>query len=76
MQPNLVDDAVNARFGGMHRFAAEGLRATQSITFGPEWPQISEALETAMSEAATGARTVPDAFNGAAAQVRRIVRRG
>ena len=76
MQPNLMDDAVNARFGGMHRFAAEGLRATQSITFGPEWPQISEALETAMSEAATGAKTVPDAFNGAAAQVRRIVRRG
>ena len=76
MQPNLVDDAVNARFGGMHRFAAEGLRATQSITFGPEWPQISEALETAMSEAATGTRTVPDAFNNAAAQVRRIVRRG
>jgi len=76
MQPNLVDEAVNARFGGMHRFAAEGLRATQSITFGPEWPQISEALETAMSEAATGARSVPDAFNGAAAQVRRIVRRG
>jgi multiple sugar transport system substrate-binding protein len=76
MQPNLMDEAVNARFGGMHRFAAEGLRATQSITFGPEWPQISEALETAMSEAATGAKTVPDAFNGAAAQVRRIVRRG
>ncbi len=76
MQPNLVDEAVNARFGGMHRFAGEGLRATQSITFGPEWPQISEALETAMSEAATGARSVPDAFNGAAAQVRRIVRRG
>lgn len=76
MQPNLVDDAVNARFGGMHRFAAEGLARTQSITFGPEWPQISEALETAMSEAASGGRSVPDAFNAAAAQVRRIVRRG
>ncbi len=76
MQPNLVDEAVNARFGGMHRFAAEGLRATQSITFGPDWPQISEALETAMSEAATGQRSVADAFNAAAAQVRRITRRG
>ncbi|HEV7268986.1 MAG TPA: sugar ABC transporter substrate-binding protein [Falsiroseomonas sp.] len=76
MQPNLLDEAVNARFGGMHRFAAEGLARTQSITFGPEWPQISEALETAMSEAASGTRTVPDAFNAAAASVRRIVRRG
>jgi multiple sugar transport system substrate-binding protein len=76
MWPNLNDDAVNARFGGMHRLAAEGLRDTQSVTFGPDWPQISEALETAMNEAATGARTVPDAFNNAAAQVRRIVRRG
>jgi multiple sugar transport system substrate-binding protein len=76
MTPNLLDEAVNARFGGMHRFAAEGLRATQSVTFGPEWPQVSEALETAMNEAATGAKTVPDAFNNAAAQVRRIVRRG
>lgn len=76
MQPNLLDEAVNARFGGMHRFAAEGLRATQSITFGPDWPQISEALETAMSEAATGQRSVAEAFNAAAAQVRRITRRG
>lgn len=76
MQPNLVDEQVNARFGGMHRFAAEGLARTESITFGPEWPQVAEALETAMSEAASGSRTVPDAFNAAAAQVRRIVRRG
>lgn len=76
MQPNLVDEQVNARFGGMHRYAAEGLARTESITFGPEWPQISEALETAMSEAASGTRSVPDAFNAAAAQVRRIARRG
>jgi multiple sugar transport system substrate-binding protein len=76
MTPNLLDEAVNARFGGMHRFAAEGLRETQSITFGPEWPQISEALEVAMNEAAAGTRSVADAFNNAAAQVRRITRRG
>jgi multiple sugar transport system substrate-binding protein len=76
MSPNLVDAAVNERFGGMHRFAAEGLRDTQSITFGPEWPQVSEALETAMNEAASGSRSVADAFNNAASTVRRIVRRG
>jgi multiple sugar transport system substrate-binding protein len=76
MQPNLLDEAVNARFGGMHRFAAEGLARTESVTFGPDWPQISEALETAMSEVATGQRSAADAFNNAAAQVRRIARRG
>jgi multiple sugar transport system substrate-binding protein len=76
MTPNLLDEAVNARFGGMHRFAAEGLRETQSITFGPEWPQVMEALEVAMNEAAAGTRSVADAFNNAAAQVRRITRRG
>jgi multiple sugar transport system substrate-binding protein len=76
MTPNLLDEAVNARFGGMHRFAAEGLRETQSITFGPDWPQVMEALEVAMNEAAAGTRSVADAFNNAAAQVRRITRRG
>jgi multiple sugar transport system substrate-binding protein len=73
---NLVDDAVNARFGGMHRFAAEALAKTQYITYGPDWPQISEALEIAMSEAASGAKSVPDAFNGAASEVQRIIRGG
>jgi multiple sugar transport system substrate-binding protein len=76
MQPNLVDDAVNARFGGMHRFAAQALERTESITFTPEWPQVNEILETAMSEAATGTRSVADAFNAAAASVRRVTRRG
>jgi hypothetical protein len=35
-----------------------------------------EAIETAMSEAASGAKSVPDAFKGAEAAVRRIARRG
>ena len=73
---NLVDEAVNARFGGMHRFAAQALDKTQYITFGPDWPQVSEALEIAMSEAASGAKSVPDAFNGAAKEVQRILRGG
>jgi maltose-binding protein MalE len=42
----------------------------------PEWPQVNEILETAMSEAATGTRSVADAFNTAAANVRRVTRRG
>ena len=60
----------------MHRFAAQALDKTQYITFGPDWPQVSEALEIAMSEAASGAKSVPDAFNGAAKEVQRILRGG
>lgn len=71
----LRDPAVNARFGGMHLYAADALQKTRAITYSPEWPQIMEALETAMSEAASGNRSVADAMNGAAAQVRRIARR-
>jgi hypothetical protein len=37
---------------------------------------MMEAIETAMSEAASGARSVPDAFRAADAAVRRIARRG
>ena len=73
---NLVDEAINARFGGMHKFAAQALEKTQYLTFGPDWPQVSEALEIAMSEAASGAKSVPDAFNGAAKEVQRILRGG
>ena len=71
----LRDPAVNARFGGMHLYAAEALTRTRAIAYTPEWPQVMEALETAMSEAASGTRSVADAMNGAAAQVRRISRR-
>ena len=38
-------------------------------------PQVIDAVETAMNNAATGAATVPDAMNGAARQVSRIVGR-
>jgi multiple sugar transport system substrate-binding protein len=73
---NLRDPQVNQRFGGMHNFAAEALQNTKVVPYSPEWPQIMEALETAMSEAASGTKNVTDAFKGAEATVRRIVRRG
>jgi multiple sugar transport system substrate-binding protein len=73
---NLRDADVNKRYGGMHTFAAEALQSTKVVPYSPEWPQIMEALETAMSEAASGAKTVPDAFKAAEAAVKRIVRRG
>jgi multiple sugar transport system substrate-binding protein len=73
---NLRDADVNRRFGGMHNFAASALQNTKVVPYSPEWPQIMEALETAMSEAASGTRTVPDAFRAADATIRRIARRG
>jgi multiple sugar transport system substrate-binding protein len=73
---NLRDPDVNKRFGGMHNFAAEALQNTKVVPYSPEWPQIMEAIETAMSEAASGTKSVADAFKGADASVRRIVRRG
>ncbi len=73
---NLRDPDVNKRFGGMHNFAAEALQNTKVVPYSAEWPQIMEALETAMSEAASGTKSVNDAFKGAEATVRRIVRRG
>ncbi len=73
---SLRDPAVNQRFGGMHAFAAEALQNTKVVPYTAEWPQMMEALETAMSEAASGQRTVPDAFRAAEATIRRIARRG
>ena len=74
--PNLRDPDVNKRFGGMHTFAAEALTNTKVVPYTADWPQMMEALETAMSEAASGAKSVPDAFKAADAAIRRIVRRG
>lgn len=74
--PNLRDPDVNRRFGGMHNFAAEALQNTKVVPYSADWPQMMEALETAMSEAASGAKPVPEAFKAADATIRRIARRG
>lgn len=74
--PNLRDPDVNKRYGGMHTFAAEALQNTKVVPYSADWPQMMEALETAMSEAASGTKSVPDAFKAADAAIRRIVRRG
>jgi multiple sugar transport system substrate-binding protein len=73
---SLRDPDVNKRWDGMHAYAAEALQNTKAVRYSAEWPQIMEALETAMSEAASGTKSVTDAFKGAEATVRRIVRRG
>jgi multiple sugar transport system substrate-binding protein len=74
--PNLRDSDVNKRYGGMHTFAADALQNTKVVPYSAEWPQMMEALETAMSEAASGTKSVPDAFKAADATIRRIARRG
>ncbi len=73
---NMRDPDVNRRFGGIHEMGAEALRNTKAVPYTADWPQMMEAIETAMSEAASGARSVPDAFRAAEAAVRRIARRG
>jgi multiple sugar transport system substrate-binding protein len=73
---NMLDPDVNRRFGGIHEMAAQALQNTKAVPYSADWPQMMEAIETAMSEAASGAKSVPDAFKGAEAAVRRIARRG
>jgi multiple sugar transport system substrate-binding protein len=73
---NLADPQVNERFGGMHRLAAQALEnSNNAIPNTPEFIQVVDVLEVAMSTIATGGATVPDAMNGAAAQAARIMRR-
>ena len=74
---NLRDPQVNARFGGMHNFAAAALESTKkSIPNIPEFLPCVDAMEVAMNNIATGQARVADAMNAAAAQVTRIMRRG
>jgi multiple sugar transport system substrate-binding protein len=73
---SLTDPDVNKRWAGMHNYAAEALKNTKAVRYSAEWPQMMEAMETAMSEAASGTKSVTDAFKAAEATVRRIARRG
>jgi multiple sugar transport system substrate-binding protein len=72
---NLRDQEVNKRFNGMHNIAAAALEKTKSIPNIPEFLPVVDVLEVAMSNIATGQASVPDAMNGAASQVARIMRR-
>ncbi len=72
---NLRDADVNKRYGGMHEIAAKALAKTKTIPNIPEFLPVVDVLEVAMSNIASGQATVPDAMNGAASQVARIMRR-
>ena len=74
---NMRDPDVNARFHGMHNFAAAALEGTKkSIPNIPEFLPTVDVMEVAMNNIATGQASVADAMNGAAAQVARIMKRG
>lgn len=55
--PNLEDEAVNARWGGMHAAAAAALRDASPFRYTEAWPQQFEILENAMSRLASGEST-------------------
>jgi multiple sugar transport system substrate-binding protein len=71
---NLLDADVNARFGGMHRAGHEGLKGARGVPLFPQWPQMSDILEAAMNEIATGQTQVKPALEAAASRARRALR--
>ncbi len=71
--PNLEDEAVNARWGGMHQAAATALRGATPLVYTEEWAQISEILETTISSlAADPSLDAKDALDEAAERVEAI----
>lgn len=71
---NLLDAEVNARFGGMHRAGAEGLKGARGVPLFPQWPQVADILEASVNEIATGQAQVKPALEAAATRVRRALR--
>lgn len=70
---NLRDPDVNARWGGMHKAAADALATAPGMAFGSNWPRISEIVETAISSLASGEQTdIQKALNTAAEEIKRI----
>lgn len=72
---NLIDAEVNRVSNGLHRFGALGLQGARGVPLIAEWPQISDILETAMSDMATGKAQVRPTLDDAAARVRKLMRR-
>ena len=71
---NLVDAAVNQRFDGMHRAAAQSLKGARGVPLFAQWPQFSDLLEATINELASGQGDVKTAMDGAAQRARRILR--
>lgn len=71
---NLLDADVNLRYNGMHLFAAQALKGAKGTPLFAQWPQVSDILESAISELATGKTQVKPALDDAAARVRKVMR--
>ena len=71
---NLVDGDVNVRYGGMHLFGAQALKGAKGTPLFPQWAQVSDILEAAVSELAGGQAQVKPVLDAAAARVRRAMR--
>jgi multiple sugar transport system substrate-binding protein len=71
---NLLDADVNVRYKSMHLFAAQALKGAKGAPSFPQWSQVSDVLEAAISELATGKVQVKPALDNAAARVRKILR--
>ena len=71
---NLLDGDVNARYNGMHVYGAQALKGAKGTPLFAQWPQVSDVLEAAISELASGQKQVKPALDEAAAKVRRIMR--
>lgn len=71
---NLLDADVNVRYKGMHLFAAQALKGAKGTPAFEQWPQVSDVLESAISELAAGKTQVKPALDNAAARARKILR--
>ena len=71
---NLMDAAVNQRFDGMHRAAAQSLKGAHGVPLFPQWPQFSDLLEATINELASGQGDVKTALDSAAQRARRVMR--
>jgi multiple sugar transport system substrate-binding protein len=71
---NLVDAAVNQRFEGMHRAAAQSLKGARGVPLFAQWPQFSDLLEATINELASGQGDVKTALDTAAQRARRVMR--
>ena len=70
---NLADPAVNAISQGMHRMACEVLKNARVLPLIPQWPLISDILDTAISKMALGTIPVKEGLDDAARKVRKLV---
>ena len=71
---NLIDAAVNQRFEGMHRAAAQSLKGAHGVPLFAQWPQFSDLLEATINELASGQGDVKSALDAAAQRARRALR--